>query len=326
MSKKIRTIMSKKDEYVPKGYIPIYSLFFESKYRLPQYTEEEWCLSPKKLYELRHKTFVEVNKRRELANAISFADYWNGNLDNINSLGLNEFDKLFVFSELSKVMICFEKTLVSSMNNKRKEISWGINEELYREYYRAQLNALKTGEKPQKVNLYDKHKNRKNNLFKVLKTEVVIGDSKNKIKLEKNALFEQFQVWCSSQGITLTQGCCIAIENLLKDYPISQVKNREVYARKTELDYMEVVVTDVDDTQEFKTFNLKIPKELYMQTSQIVKRFNFDPDNITKPKLNIHNYISQAIVRQNKSISKKYSDPEAYKEYIQLKEIEKYNK
>ena len=63
-----------------------------------------------------------------------------------------------------------------------------------------------------------------------------------------------------------------------------------------------------------------------MQTSQIVKRFNFDPDNITKPKLNIHNYISQAIVRQNKSISKKYSDPEAYKEYIQLKEIEKYNK
>lgn len=326
MQKRIKTIVSKKDEYVPKGYIPIYSLFSYSKYRLPQYTAEEWCLSEKKISEMRRTTFKEVNKRRELSNAESFADFWNGNLDNINALGLNEFDKLFVFKELSTVMVCFEKMTVSTSRNKRKEVSWGINEQLYREYYTAQLNALKTGETPQKVNLYDKHKKRKESLFKLRTSDIVMGDKRNRIKLEKNALYEQFKVWCKAQGITITKGVFLAMENMIKAYPLSEVKDRKVYARKTELDYMEVVITEIDETNEYQEFKLKLPKELYLQTSQIVRRFNFDPENETKTKLTIHNYIAQAVAKQNKAVSKKYNDPAAYDEYMKLKEIEKYNK
>ncbi len=316
------------DETVDNGYIGIYSLFTDKKYALPEYDAEEWCLSEKRLRELRFKTFNEVKKRFKQSGVKSFSSFWNGNLDSINGLGLNEFDKLLCFNELSSIMVCFEKVVENKrVEGKRIMVSFGINKDMYREYYQSHLIALKTGEKPKKVKLYDRKKRLRNDLFQGKQIKADVGGIE--VKVSNNALMEQFEHWRKLKGLKRTEAIYMAVENLLEKYPLSEVKDRNVYRKDTDVNnkntFEIIIANQAIDEEETKNINVKIPINVYNKMKAIIARYNNDIDNIAKPELTVKSYTTQAINHFNNSIPLKYSNPKEYQEYKEIKEIQEYN-
>lgn len=320
--------LSKSDEYVPENYISISDLFLDAKYAFPGYTAKQWVMGSKTLDEMRKKTFSMAKKRFILSGAKSFASFWNGNLDAINDAGINQFTKLSAFSELSGCMIAFEKIVVSAINKRNNRIvSFGISKSNYDRYAGSLKIAILHGSEPKKVNLYDAHKKRLNDMFSVpVATFSFDGkDSKSqyKINVHKVDLYYKFERWCKLQGKTKKQGIYEAMELLLEQVPVEPSDSQSVFVKKNEFGSMECIINSRESGNVNMT--VKIPASIYDGITSIIRRFNSDPENLSKPQLTVSSYVSQAVAAFNKRVPLKYSDPNAYKEYVAIKETEEYN-
>lgn len=320
--------LTMRDENVPEGYIPIYNLFTEKKYALPG-CEEFWCIGEERLKRMRFDAYHEVKKRFELCKAVNYAKFWNGNLDAINDLGINPFGNLLHFKELASVMICFQTTEENKVSGKkRKMISWGISDKIYREYYRAQREAAKTSEPAKPVRLYDQHKKRTGNMFKLPRVKILFdtehGD-KQVVKLRRNALYNQFEFWCAANRLTKSEGIYQAIGLLIEQYPVEGLEELGAYERKCDLDYSEVLIPDTTPENSVST-TVWIPKKVHMKMREIIDRWNKDPENIGSKQMAIPAYVTQAVDELNKRAPLRYSDPEAYQEHLKAIRAEEYNK
>ena len=322
----MKMVLSQKDETVPEDYIPLYSLLSESKYALPT-CKDNWCVGEKRLRRMRTDTYKEVKKRYDLCGSKDFARFWNGNLDAINSLGINLFARLGTFQELATAMICFQSTEVSKYSgDKRKVISWGIKDSLYRQYYRSHLEAARTGEPPKEVSLYDAKKKRIGNLSRnpEAKISIMDGGKKRVITLDKNAVYSQFEHWCKLRKLDKRTGLYQAMRLIMEKYPEPDLGELSAYERKCDLDYCEVVIPKVT-TEDRVVVKFKMPRNMHVQMSQIIQRYNLDSENIGKPKMTVEKYMIQATNLLNQKSPLKYSNPSLYKKYQEAKEAEMYN-
>lgn len=328
MAKRMKIYISKKDEYVPDNYIGIWDIFTDPQYALPGYSAEEWCLGIKTLDEMRVKTFSAVKKRFDISGAYNFASYWNGNLDAINEMGLNQFTKLSCFSDLSKAIICFDKTIENKRTKiKSKYVSFGINKEIYSKYSNSLSEAIKTGEPLQKVSLFDRHKRRLNDLFSCPITSIKYSDprtgDKRTVSIDKNETFLRFEQWCKIKGKKKKTGFCEAMALIMEQNPVDGLEDIKAFERNKGIDGKEVVL-DISYDSKVKIYSL-IPEQVSKMMFAIIRRYNSDPENQTKQQLTPSLYIAQAVADFNKRVPLKYSDPIAYKEYIAIKESENYN-
>lgn len=327
MPKKLPILLSQSDEFVPETYIPISDIFSYSKYALPGYSESEWCLGKKALKKMREETFKEVKKRFEISGAKSFSKFWNGNLDAINSIGINEFSKLSCFAELCTAMICFEERKKNTTNeNKRIFISFGIKRDIYAAYYKSLKNSLKNGSVPDKVNLFDYHKRKNNDVFQEPRGTISITDengSKHSISIPKNEVFYRFERWCMIKRIKKSQAIYNAMNLLMEANPVEGLDGVKAFVRDTGLKSREVVLNIANNTD--SKILISIPGEILNDMESIIYRYNSDPENKGKNQLTKSIYAAQAISAYNKRIPLKYSDPIAYKAYIEIKQSEMYN-
>lgn len=321
--------LSEKDEYVPEGYIGIYELFSDRKYSLPDVEPEKWCIGEKKLHQMRMEAFHAVKKRLEMCKASDYARFWNGNLDAINAIGINPFGNLLCFKELSTAMICFQQTVENKSNkNKRKIISFGIKDSIYREYYKERKRALLYGVEPEPVNLFDSHKKRTGNVFKLPQAVFAFDteeSGKQMMRVKKNALYNMFEFWCKAKGIQKIDGLYQAMQLLMQTFPVKGMKDIGAYERKCDLDYVEVLVPE-QTVEESVSTTVWIPKTVHMKMRQIIENHNLDKANIGKPPMNNEKFIIQAVDMLNRKSPLKYSDPKAYKEYLKAKATQERNK
>lgn len=328
MPKKINTALTYKDETVGEGYIGIYELFTDPKYALPQYTADEWVLSEKRLRELRFNTFRNVKKREELSNANSFANFWNRNLEAINSLGLNEFDKLIVFKNLGQIMMAFEKVVDNKHSQgKRRMVSFGIKLETYRKYYQMCLDAKKAGTEMGDVKLIDSKKRSGRDLIVERYMKAMVDGVE--VRVQNNALMQQFEHWRKLKNLTRAKAMLLAVECLMEKYPMAEIKDRKCYQKVTDInneELIELIVSKEYENDGGQVFvSLKIPEKLNKQVREIILRYNNDPDNITKTQLSMQTYIIQSLMLMNSKVPLKYSNYKAYQEYSDIKNIEEYN-
>lgn len=319
--------LSNYDETVPENYIGIYSLFSDKKYALPGY-EESWCIGEKPLSKMRRETYKAVKKRFDKCGADNFAKFWNGNVDAINDIGLNRFARLNVFEELATAMMCFENTVPNKTNNgKRKIISWGIRIDLYRNYYRSHLESVRTGNPPKKVSLYDAKKKRRGNIcrFPQIKFEFMENGQNRVVRVDDNAVYEQFCHWCKVKKISKKSGLYQAMKLIMEQYPSAEVKDLAHYEKKCDLDYCEIVVPEVS-TESDVSVQFRMSRELHDQVMRIIQRYNSDIENIGQPPMTLEKYMIQAAELLNIKSPLKYSNPKLEKEYREAKEAERYNK
>jgi hypothetical protein len=325
-----RMFLSERDEYVPEDFLSITEIFTNPKCALPGYDPEQWCLGQQRLKEMRRATFNAVRTRFWETKAERFDCYWNGNIDAINELGLNEFAKLSCFKDLAPVMIAFEERIETKYEygSKRKYISFGVRKKLYRKYYDSLKEALEKGEAPKAVYLPERKKRRTNSLYSSTQlTSIDLGTNENgthfKVNINKNDTFLAFEQWCKLSGRSKKQGVYDAMQLIMEQKPVEGMGDISAYARKTDIDKQEVIV------KERSAENVKVafetPANILAQVEDIIRRYNTDPDNRGKQQLTKNMFITQAIAFYIKHLPLKYSDPIAYKEYMAIKEAQEYN-
>lgn len=321
--------LSKSDEHVPEKYIPLTEFFLNPNYALPGYSKDEWVLGVKKLDELRKKTFSQVKKRFIASGAKSFASFWNGNLDAINEAGLNQFASLSAFRDLSACMIAFECKKISTTNKRNNRyISFGISKKNYKKYYESIKNAISNGCIVEKLNLYDPHKKRLNDMFSV-PTVIIEFDGTQKrdqhrVVINKTNLYYEFERWCKIHEKTKKQGIYEAIQLLLEQHPISESNTENILSKKNEFGSLDCVF--ISRESGIVNTTIKIHASLYDTVNAVIRRFNSDPANISKGNLSMSKLASQALSAYIKRLPLKYVDPIAYKEYLEIKSTEEYNK
>lgn len=320
------TVLSEADEFVPDGYIAITELFSEGKYALPGYSSEQWCLGKKRIKDMRKKTYFEVKKRFDIAGVDSFSVFWNGNLDAINDLGINEFHKLICFKELSGAMICFETVEKNKSNDRRRRhISFGIKRSIYEKYYRNIRDAIRSGTIPKKISIADSRKKYRGDIQRFPTTNISLETNSGKMvmKLPKNEIFSMFERWCKIKKRKRSLAIYDALMALMEKDPVDGLGTLEAYSRRTDIGDSEVVFKD--DSEEVSSISFKIPDRIMSIAKQIIIRYNKDPDNMQKPRLTESLYVSQAIDAFNRRVPLKYSDPVAFREYLEIKEAKEYN-
>lgn len=321
--------LSEKDEYVPDEYIGIYEIFSNPKCALPTHTPEKWCLGKTKLKELRGKTFKSVRSRFLESKASDFSRYWNSNLDAINNLGINEFFKISCFTELAQAMICFKTSIKNKTNGKKRVIiSFGIKKSIYRSYYDSLEKSLETGEIPEKVNLYDRHKRRVVDIDKLPRTmirfESEVPNQYKWVEIYKNEIFTMFEQWCKLKKKTKKQGLYEAMALLMKSQPIKEMESDlEVYSNQIDIHTTDFVQENSGSGD--MLLKATVPKKIVSLSHEIITRYNSDPNNKAKTLLTTDLYVAQAINEFNKNIPLKYSDPIAYEEYLNIKKTQTYN-
>lgn len=319
--------LSEHDEFVPENYLPLAQIFSDPRCTLPGYTAEEWCLGENALKKMRKETYEEVRIRFRISRAERFDKYWNANLASINSIGLNQFERLKGFHELGGIIVCFQNTMQTHSGKKKHVISFGIRRDLYRKWYDNIADAIQNETTPKKIYLKDaKIRNNGNMIVSTQKTYILFNgkdESGGRIVFEKNDLFNAFSDWCKLQGITKKQGIYQAMALIMSENPVYKMEDVKAYRRKTDIE-MEEILADIE-VEDCRTLSVKIDNSIINSMEAVVNRFNRDANNYGKKRLTKGILVKNAIMYYFKHLPLKYTDPKAYKEYLSTKEAEEYN-
>lgn len=331
MKIKHNTFLADDDKYVPEGYISITELFSDGAYALPGYDPDNWCIGPKKLQEMRRDTFLAAKKRFEISAVAKFGNFWNGNLDTLNALGINQFIKLSCFKDLAHLMICFDTMILNHDKTRKNDyVSFGIKEELYSRYYMDLKKSIESGETFKLPALYDPHKRRKNTLTTLPKAHIQFKSNNPnqpyRLDIDKNELYLEFERWCKAHMLKKQDALYKGMQMLMKEHPIEEGRNfKNIVVSNPVNQSKPQEVIYVSDSTERINMVATVPSNVSELSKAIVKRYNSDPENAGKKKLTLGMYAGQAIAAFNKTVPLKYSDPVAYNEYIESIKSKEYN-
>lgn len=320
--------LSEHDELVPDGYLPLAQIFTDPKCTLPNYTPDEWCIGETALQKMRKETYEEVRKRFRITKAERFDRYWNSNLAAINTLGLNQFERLPCFSNLADVMVAFQSLVDTQAGKKKNVISFGVKKTLYRKYYDHVQEAVQNGVEPCRITLRDsKIKNNGNIIASTQRTYIAFtgkDECGKRIPLEKNEIYNSFSEWCKLQGITKKQGVYSAMMLIMSQNPIEGMQDIKAYKRETDIGLEEILIdTGIED---MGNMNVKIENSIINTIDAVINRFNRDVENCDKKRLTKSMLIKNAVMYYLQHLPLKYTDPQAYREYMEAKKMEEYNR
>lgn len=286
-------VLTNKDQYVPTGYIGMYSIFRNPK-NIAVYTTEAVC------QRMRQKTFNAILSLCKQYNTPNFAKLFNYNAQVIGEVGLNFFSEHDIIHPISSIIECFQATF---RNNKwAVYISFGIKKERLLEYF-------ETGVCP-KIDLPDS------------RDSVIFGSKDiqffaNKvIKVDRSALYRKFEKWCNENRISENDAIMIALDLLMKKFKLNSFNGLEEYEPITILDRH---LFHQAFRQEPEEKTIEFSGVISGQAEKIIERWNRDPDNIAKKKMDFETYCNNALALLNKSMPQKYVDGQLYYEDLKSK-------
>ncbi len=306
----IKPILSKCDEGVPADHIGLYEMFVISPQVRRLYGENKAQEMRKKSYENVEKLFYEYGSG-------DYAKFWNLHIKQINYRGDNEFAKFAELKDVCEYIKAFTRT-IKVQGKSRREISFGISLKLLKDYKEKKEKALAEGKKfvpPLRVN--NKGWDRDSITFG--EQQFNMG-KKIQVKVAKNCLYNRFEHWRKIRNLTRPKALLLALDAVVKYYPEKGIKPLEEYHVKTVYD--DVYCDSEEQGLEEKPIRMSVAGSVYEQMVDIIFRYNFDPNNKTNKLLTISNYVPQAIKLMNEKMPLKYSDPDAFKEYMLLQKGE----
>lgn len=317
MKKPLNIYLSNKDEDVPSDYVGIYEIFSNPQYTLPGYSPDEWMLGFKRLDTMRVNTFRNVKKRYLEDKANGFAAYWNSNLDAINGMRLNEFHELSAFTDLASIMICFEVVRVNrKAGSKSKWVSFGVRKDQYKKYSDGLRNALNSGEMVKPIKLSDRKKRKRGTLkFAAFYIDSNKPGIKRQVMIPKNEVYDRFVQWCEAKGMTKRDGFYKAMICLMDSEPVA---SDSAPMQTSDLKYFKEHMAVTPDDKNPREYRFRMRSDVMDYADEIIYRFNNDPDNIGRRKLDRNLYVAQAVLAYNQKMPLKYSDPVGYEEYLKM--------
>lgn len=305
--------LSEKDEYIPKTHIGMYSVLRNPKNEAV-YMSEEQCQN------IRRKTFDALHAIFKKYGSPDYVDLWNYNILAINDVGINFFIINPKLAPIGDLIECFgeeDKLPKDKKRQLRTMISFGINRELLAEYFHNVDIAKKTGSKvkiPQLPPLPPK-----------TREEVIFGqstiqiDDAGSLTIDRNAIYNRFQHWCTLQGVDEQRGALMALEALFKRYPIDGLNSTDYYHVVTELDRKIFTPRKADGTE---TVEVELSSLIYGQAKAIIERYNADPANLSKSQMAFDTYANNALHLLNNNMPLVYRDPELLKDRQNTEKIE----
>lgn len=306
----IPPLLSQRDEFVPDTHIGIYSIFRNEK-NTAIYMSESQC------QEMRLETYKNVYELYQRYGSRDYVSFFNVNREEINELGMNTFAKNPKFAPVSGLVECFGKQYkLKSNGRKRLAISFGVNKSLLAEYFKRVEESRRTGRKlivPKLKRASQKQKD-----------IIIFGDTEidvdgKTLRIERNALYNQFKHWCDITDMPEETAVMMALKAFLEQNPIDGLMELHKYKVQTPFDRYLYVQPKMGEPPEKET--IQFDGDIYALARKIIERYNADVENITKVKMDIHSYVNNAVHYLNSNMDLKYTNPELYREQMQLKKM-----
>lgn len=309
-NKYIPPLLSNQDEYCPKTHYPMYKILRNQK-NTNVYMSEESC------QKMRMETYQNVYTLYNKYGGPDFADFFNVNREEINELALNAFAKHIKLAPVSGLIECFSTEYrLKSNGRKRKAISFGINKVLLRKYFENVKKAEETG-KPVVIPKLKRAPQKDKNIV-IFGESTIKLDRGQEVKIERNALYNQFQHWCLLNGVSEKEGVLMALECLIQDYPITGLDEVGEYRVVTEFDRYSYIRPNQEQPEQRK---INFDGQILALAEKIIERYNLDTENITKPFMELDTYVNNAVHLLNSNMDLKYRDPELDLERKQLERM-----
>lgn len=295
-----KPVLTKNDQYLSREYIGMYSIF-RNPINKAVYISESMCQN------MRKRTFDAIMSLCKQYNSPNFADLFNYNAQVIGEAGLNFFAEHDKIAPIASIIQCFQKRFTNDKYS--VYISFGIKKELLKEYF-------DTGICP-KIE-WPSYMTRDAVIFG---TEDIKFFADKIIKIPKNQLYHKFLTWCRKRNISESDALTIALSLLMKKYKINSTKDFGEYEPITVLDRNLFSDAAMENAEERVVYFSGV---VLSQANKIIARYNRDPDNVEKKKMDFKTYCNNAVALLNKSMPDKYTNPKIFYEY--LKKKSKYNK
>lgn len=290
-----KPVLTKNDQYLSREYIGMYSVF-RNPLNKAVYISEPMCQN------MRKRTFDAIMFLCKQYNSPNFADLFNYNAQVIGEAGLNFFAEHDKIAPISGIIQCFQKIFPSDKYS--IYISFGIKKELLKEYF-------DTGICP-KIE-WPSYMTRDAVIFG---TEDIKFFADKIIKIPKNQLYQKFLTWCRKRNISESDALTIALSLLMKKYKINSTKDFGEYEPITVLDRNLFSDTSMVNAEERAVYFSGV---VLSQADKIIARYNRDPDNVEKKKMDFKTYCNNAVALLNKSMPDKYTNPKIFYEYLKKK-------
>lgn len=307
--------LSDKDEYIPNTHIGMYSLISNPP-------NESMYLPEDLLISVRRKSYEGLLEVYREYRSPDYADLWNYNIYAITETGLNYFTIIDGVKPIAHLIECFslEQKVEECLNNIRTVISFGINRKLLSAYLEDAQVCKRTGQNPKTFDLSPlPYKSREAVLFG---QDTIKIDDAGALVIDRNAIYNRFEHWCILQGISKEKGALMALEALLKQYPIDGLNNRKYYRVATKLDKH---IFTPRESQGKERIEVELSKLISETAKAIIERYNADPANLTKERMNFGTYINNALHLLNSNMPLQYRDPELLADMKSTEKIESQN-
>ncbi len=310
-SSKYGVFLSNQDDGIPKTHIGMYEIL-----RNPE--NKSFYMSEQQCQITRKKTFDGVHEIYKKYGSPSYSDLWNYNIKAITDLGMNYFSVNPNLLPISYIIQCFELKTEKGQFAQRK-VSFGIHREVFKKYLQDLEKSQKNGE-PIKV------PSLKPTVPKT-KAQVIFGeeqikiDDEHTVSLDRNAAYNQFDSWCKLQGVEQKEGLVMALQTLVKAYPIKGLYDLEYYNVVTELD-KQVFLPEDPEEHKIQRINIGISSFLYNKAKNIITRYNLDPKNLVRGELDFDTYVNNALYHFNNKMPMKYQNPDFLSEKETIDKME----
>ena len=288
-------VLTRYDTPVPEGYIGMYSIL-RNPLNKAVYLPEEAC------QDLRQKTFDAILDLCKQYNTPNFAKLFNYNAQVIGEVGLNYFAQRKELAPVVGIMQCFER--IKKYDNKNVYISFAINKNLLNQYF-------DTGVCP--VIKWSERETRDAIIFG--KKELQLYANKT-VKVARAPLFRRFERWCKQKNLTLEKGIMIAVDAAMRKYPVSKGDFLEEYEPITVMD--RPLFDEAMRSGKEKKF-VEFSSLIVSQAEKIIERWNRDPENQSKKRMDFSTYCNNALSLLNQSMPEKSADPKLFYDDLKSK-------
>ncbi|MCI8628568.1 MAG: hypothetical protein HFE57_03500 [Firmicutes bacterium] len=297
----IKNYLSSTDKEIPEGYYPI----------------DEVCISlgiaKEKVQEYRRKSFEAAKSWCIKHGSNDVCTFWNINTADFDT-DINYFAKHTDLIDIAPLITMYK---CKHRETRKREIeAKGLEDHFWHSfcirksyiqnyimYGKATLKKSTRRNTTTGARIYGQYK-------------IIIDSNDKEIKAlqgAKNKIYFDFKDWAKENGLTISEAALLAMDEILKRYPVELPKRTEV---KGDLIYLDEI-----RPRNVKT-TLTIPGEVHSKMANIVRRFN--SENATK--ITFKDYIINAIDEKNARVPLKYSDPELEIEQKRLEKMQEYYK
>lgn len=284
--------LTRDDCTCPPDCMGIYSLV-RNPINSAVYMTENACQS------MRVRTYDAILLLCKQYNTPNFAELFNYNAQVFGEVGLNFFAQDERLAPISGIIQCFT---TQSERKKTLYISFGISKKLLRRYFNTGIcPVIKWSPE-------------------TTKDAVIFGVRDIKffadkvIKVDRSALYRKYEKWCNARNISEADGVMMAIDLLMKKFPADSQRGLGEYDPITLFDRK--LFHDAPRGGPPEKRSVSFSGTILEQSKRIIDRWNRDPENAARVKMDFDTYCNNALALLNRSVPTKYIDPQLFYEYL----------